>query len=103
MSTEVIAGAYRCGTNSACDLKSDLEREARLRKTSLSAVPTMAVRDWLRQSAANVEGDEGQRNLHEAASKCLGPSGTATHAVRSLTRSYAERKLSPSAPFPRVH
>jgi hypothetical protein len=66
MSTEVYS--WRVSS----ELKSDLEREARLRKTSLSAVLTMAVRDWLRQSATNVEGDEEQRQLHEAASQCLG-------------------------------
>ena len=66
MSTEVYS--WRVSS----ELKSDLEREARLRKTSLSAVLTMAVRDWLQRSAANVEGDQEQRKLHEAASKCLG-------------------------------
>jgi hypothetical protein len=54
------------------ELKSDLEREARLRKTSLSAVLTLAVRDWLKQSSASIDEDEEQRKLHEAASKCLG-------------------------------
>jgi hypothetical protein len=54
------------------ELKSDLEREARLRKTSVSAVLNLAVRDWLKQSASLVEEDEEQRRIHEAASDCLG-------------------------------
>jgi hypothetical protein len=66
MSTEVYS--WRVSS----ELKSDLEREARLRKTSLSAVLNMAVRDWLKQSAVHIEGDEEQRRLHEAASRCLG-------------------------------
>ena len=56
----------------ASELKSELEREARLRKTSLSALLTLAVRDWLKQSAVHVEEEEEQRRLHEAASTCLG-------------------------------
>jgi hypothetical protein len=54
------------------ELKSDLEREARLRKTSVSAVLNLAVRNWLKQSASLVEEDEEQRRIHEAASVCLG-------------------------------
>jgi hypothetical protein len=54
------------------ELKSDPEREARLRKTSVSAVLNLAVRDWLKQDASLVEGDEEQRRIHEAASDCLG-------------------------------
>jgi hypothetical protein len=66
MSTEVYS--WRVSS----ELKSDLEREARLRKTSVSAVLNIAVRDWLKQSAVNLEGDEEQRGLHDAASRCLG-------------------------------
>ena len=54
------------------ELKSDLEREAPLRKMSISAVLNPAVREWLKQSAVHLDHDEGQRRLHEAASKCLG-------------------------------
>ncbi len=54
------------------DLKSDLERQARLRKTSLSAVLELAARDWLKKSSDSTEGDEEQRRLHEAAANCLG-------------------------------
>ena len=54
------------------ELKSDLERQARIRKTSLSAVLNLAARDWLKQSAATVGEDEEQRRLHEAGMKCMG-------------------------------
>ncbi len=54
------------------ELKSDLERQARIRKTSLSAVLNLAVRDWLKQSAVTIGEDEEQRRLHEAAMKCVG-------------------------------
>lgn len=54
------------------ELKSDLEQQARLRKTSLSALVTLAVRNWLKQSAVPVEDDEEQRRLREAAMKCVG-------------------------------
>lgn len=54
------------------ELKSDLERQARIRKTSLSAILNLAARDWLKQSAAAVGEDEEQRSLHLAAMKCVG-------------------------------
>ena len=54
------------------ELKSDLERQARIRKTSLSAVLNLAARDWLKQSAAAVGEDEAQRRLPEAGMKCMG-------------------------------
>jgi hypothetical protein len=47
------------------ELKSDLERQAWIRKTSLSAVLNLAAREWLKQ-------DQEQRRLHEAAMKCMG-------------------------------
>lgn len=54
------------------ELKSELEREARLRKTSVSAVLDLAAREWLKNSAANIAEDEEQQRLHEVASKFLG-------------------------------
>jgi hypothetical protein len=54
------------------ELKSDLERQARIRKTSLSAVLNLAARDWLKQSAATIGEDDEQRHLHETAMKCIG-------------------------------
>ena len=40
------------------ELKTDLEQQARLRKTSVSAVLNLAVRDWLKQSTVTVGEDE---------------------------------------------
>jgi predicted transcriptional regulator len=54
------------------ELKSDLEREARRRKTTISAVVNLAVSDWLRKSALQTGEDGEQRRLHDAASNCLG-------------------------------
>jgi hypothetical protein len=54
------------------DLKTGLEREARRRKISLSAVLDLAARDWLKQGGAEVEAGAEQLRLREAASKCFG-------------------------------
>jgi len=54
------------------DLKTGLEREARRRRLSLSAVLDLAARDWLKKSGAEIEGDEEQLRLQKAASKCFG-------------------------------
>lgn len=53
------------------ELKSDLEREARIRRVSSSAILDMALRDWLKQRGGH-DGDELQRNLHSEAASCLG-------------------------------
>jgi predicted transcriptional regulator len=54
------------------ELKSDLEREARLRKVPVSAVLETAVRDWLKKGDTDISEDEAQRRLHGAAAGCLG-------------------------------
>jgi hypothetical protein len=54
------------------DLKSDLEREARARKTSLSHLLEMAARDWLKKSNSDNGEDETQKKLHAAAERCFG-------------------------------
>jgi hypothetical protein len=54
------------------ELKSDLEREARLRKVPVSAVLETAVRDWLKNSDSTGSDDEAQRKLHAAADGCVG-------------------------------
>jgi hypothetical protein len=54
------------------ELKSELEREARLRKMPVSSILDLAVRDWLKKSGLEVEGDQAQRELHAAAEQCLG-------------------------------
>ena len=54
------------------ELKSDLERAARLRKVSASAILDMAVRDWLQKSRVDNDDGEVQRILHAEAVSCLG-------------------------------
>src|ERR1035441_6366169 len=54
------------------ELKSDLEREARLRKVPVSAVLETAVRDWLKKGDTDISEDEAQRRLHTAAANSLG-------------------------------
>jgi post-segregation antitoxin (ccd killing protein) len=53
-------------------LKSELERQARHRKVSVSSLLEEATRKWLKESAATLDDDESQRKLHAAAEKCLG-------------------------------
>jgi hypothetical protein len=54
------------------DLKTELEREARRRELSLSAVLELAARDWLGKGGADIDSDEEQLRLRKAASKCFG-------------------------------
>ena len=54
------------------ELKSDLQREAHLRKVSLSSVLETAVRDWLKKSHADAPDDRAQRKLRAAAARSLG-------------------------------
>lgn len=56
----------------SADLKTDLEREARRRKISLSAVLDLAAQEWLMKSTPNNDDDEEQLRLRQAASKCFG-------------------------------
>ena len=54
-------------------LKSELERAARLRRASLSAVLEQAARAWLKQNAAELGDDaETQRKLHSAVEPYIG-------------------------------
>ena len=54
------------------ELKSDLEREARERSTSVSAVLDMAVRWWIKSKPAAPVDENEQRRLHDAVESCLG-------------------------------
>ena len=55
------------------ELKNELERAARLRRASLSAVLEQAARSWLAQNSAELaEDDETQRKLRAAAERCFG-------------------------------
>jgi hypothetical protein len=66
MKTEVYS--WRVST----DIKTGLEREARRRKMSLSAVLDLAAAEWLKKSATGDDDEEEQRRLHQVALKCFG-------------------------------
>ena len=90
MKTEVYS--WRVST----ELKTGLERAARRRKTSLSAVLDLAAQEWLiKTGAANEDGAE-QHRLQQAASKCLGAfaSGEArrSESVRQTVRQRLRRR-----------
>lgn len=53
-------------------MKSDLEREARLRRIHVSSLLEMVVREWLARSAMSVANDEEQLKLHAKIKKCVG-------------------------------
>jgi len=75
------------------DLKTGLEREARQRRISLSAVLDLAARDWLNKSGAGLEGDEEQFRLREAASKCLGAFASGDAQRSENARQAVRRRL----------
>ncbi len=54
------------------ELKSGLEREARRRKLSLSAVLDLAALEWLNKSNPDSDSDEEQHRLHTSAAKVFG-------------------------------
>ena len=76
------------------ELKSDLERAARLRKKPVSAVLETAVRDWLKKGGTDVSEVDAQRRLQRAAAACFGLVGsgnprrseTARDAVRERVK-----------------
>ena len=90
MKTEVYS--WRVST----ELKTGLERAARRRKTSLSAVLDLAAQEWLTKSGAANEDGEEQRRLQQASSKCLGAfaSGEArrSESVRQTVRQRLRRR-----------
>ena len=56
----------------SAEVKTDLKREARLRRILVSAILEAAVRDWLKKEGGNGTEEETQRRLHAAAAHCLG-------------------------------
>jgi hypothetical protein len=74
------------------DLKTTLEREARRRKLSVSAVLDQAVREWLKHSPGAIEDEEEQQRLHQAASKFLGAfAGGNAHRSENVRLSVRQR------------
>ncbi len=56
----------------SADLKTELEREARRRNMSLSAVLDLAAEDWLKKADVEPGGEEEQVRLQMTASHCFG-------------------------------
>jgi hypothetical protein len=54
------------------ELKSGLEREARRRKLSLSAVLDLAAIEWLNKGGPEPGSDEEQQRLHSSAATAFG-------------------------------
>jgi predicted transcriptional regulator len=75
------------------ELKSDLERQARFRKVSVSTILDMAVREWLKKSAIEVSGDEEQRRLHAAAEKYIGALQGPTKYGAAMVHETIRKKL----------
>jgi hypothetical protein len=74
------------------DLKTSLEREARRRKLSVSAVLDQAAREWLKNSPTGNEDEEEQQRLQQAASKFLGAfAGGDTHRSENARGSVRQR------------
>jgi hypothetical protein len=73
------------------EIKSDLEREARIRRTSVSALLDMAVREWMRGRPAARNDDQEQQRLHAALENCVG-TVTGRNRRRSETARESIRK-----------
>lgn len=75
------------------ELKSDLDREARLRKIPVATVLEAAVRDWLKKGDADLSEDEAQRRLHSAAANCLGAFSTGNSRRAETARDALRSRL----------
>jgi hypothetical protein len=76
----------------ARDLKSELEDEARRRKSSVSSILNQAVREWLDKSGEDVGSDEAQRRLRQAVSKCFGAfAGGDSHRSENARKAVRQR------------
>jgi hypothetical protein len=75
------------------DLKIGLEREARRRKISVSALLDTAARDWLENSGAASEADDVQLRLHKAAAKCFGTLASGDAHRSENARNFVRERL----------
>ena len=87
MKTEVYS--WRVST----DLKTELEREARRRKISLSAALDSAAQEWLKKRNADAGDVAVQRELHEAASKFFGTLASGNHRRAETARQTIRERL----------
>ena len=75
------------------ELKSDLERKARRCKVPVSAVLEAAVRDWLKNSEAEIPEDEAQRSLQAAAGTCFGSLASGNPRRAETARDVLRKRL----------
>jgi len=75
------------------ELKSDLERAARRRRSSVAAVLEEAARKWLKESATRVSEDEAQHELHAAVEPFIGALSDIGPADASSMRKVIRRRL----------
>lgn len=80
----------------SAELKTDLEREARRRKMSLSSLLDLAAREWLNETGAKNQGDEEQVRLQRTAVKYFGAlTGSdpyRSEKVRKMIRKRVQRR-----------
>lgn len=76
----------------SADLKTDLEREARRRKISLSAVLDLAAQEWLQKRDGDPDDAARQQRLQRAAAACFGKfAGGNPRRVESARQAIRER------------
>lgn len=83
----------------SADLKTDLEREARRRKISLSAALRLAAQEWIEKRDGSGDEAARQQHLQRAAAACFGKFGgdnprraeSARQAIRERLRRRHER------------
>ena len=74
------------------EVKTDLEREARRRKITMSAALDLAAREWLNKTGAGNDGEKEQLRLKKAASRFLGAlAGGDPHRAENASRTVRER------------
>ena len=80
----------------APDLRDDLERIARRRKTSLAQVITTASKEFVKRNAAKLDDEAEQRRLHRELEKCIGAYAgddpKASQRVNEVVRESLRRK-----------
>lgn len=76
------------------ELKSDIEREARIRKSGISSILDMAVRAWLKRSHKSDRDDEHQLKLHTAAANHFGVLGGNNSRRAETARKVVRQRLS---------
>jgi hypothetical protein len=75
------------------DVKAGLEREARRRNLSVSAVLDVAAREWLNKSGEDGDDEEEQHRLRNAAAACFGALASGQADRSEKTREAVRRRL----------